>query len=325
MTQKSGGADDTTTKTTSAFLVQLGDAVASLRFANAQFALVQVSRGMGPRALEEWLASNDGCIWPRDDDKTRRRPQVVSPHYRAYLQSLVLIARDKPTAMMTMQSSSALSYSDYTLTVEAIIQGRPDRKSLERLATQQPHPCHVDILRSVPSNTAGILSHVSLTTSTSSSNSPPLPSKFFRRQLEAAGFPVLGKAEGSRSFRGHRLLMATVRLQVSFVKSQQQRGDDGYADDVVAAELESPALFTTLLDKEERVWQHRQRQDGSVEESSRRVSRLVGDYQSWRNRLGKHGVTRLGDGCCLLRHFPRHYRLVVVDVAKRVLPCPTRW
>ena len=260
------------------FLVKQGDAMVWLWYRHPQFAILQVSRGIGPRALEQWMARPEGVakVWCDEDDassslitvKKNEKPQVHSPHYRAYLQSLVLVIKDK-----TFLKEAFLSF---TLTVEAIIQGKPDAETLERLSNQ--HNCRVEIQRSVPSNTAGILSHVSLTTV-----SPPvLPSKFFRRHLEEAGFPILGKAEGSRSFRGHRLLMATVRLKVVFKTSNNyQESNEDEREQSVVVEIESPALFATLLDKEERFWQQRnpQRESPSGDQQAENQVSLPRAYE----------------------------------------------
>ena len=247
------------------FLARQGDASLWLRYRDQDFAIVQASRGMGPRALEIWFQDHSDMVWPDDDDddNTSDNPtkgikiRVLSPHYRAYLQNLVLVAKDKESLK---QSPS------FTITMHAVIQGIPQEDDLASLAEKD---CHVNILRSAPSNTAAFLSLVSLTTS----SFPVKESKFFRTKLMDAGFPILGKAEGSRSFRGQRLLMAGVRLQVMFENYPTEPTEAAAGafhenkrvrrSDVVLQD-ESPVSFATLLDKEERFWQQRHATDNDT-------------------------------------------------------------
>eukprot|EP00977_Amphora_coffeiformis_P026274 scaffold25307_cov168-Amphora_coffeaeformis.AAC.7 len=249
------------------FLAQQGDASLWLRYRNQDFAIIQISRGMGPRALEHWFQLHSDKVWQDDEDdeddggdtsdddginKGSITIRILTPHYRAYLQNIVLVARDKERAKR-LQS--------FTITMHAIIQGVPQQSDLATLAEQN---CHVAILRSSPSNTAGVLSLVCLTTS-----SPVTESKFFRNKLMDAGFPILGKAEGSRSFRGQRLLMSTVRLRAVFAKNptveaQSSNDNKGSRRFEVTLQDESPVSFAALLDKEERFWQQRHPTDDAA-------------------------------------------------------------
>lgn len=242
------------------FLAQHGDASLWLRYRDADFAIVGISRGMGPRALEQWFQRHGDQVWWPDNDHQPKQDQeedatvstrnekgikihVLSPHYRAYLQNLVWIARDKQCSLKKQSTSW------FTLTMHAIIQGIPNQHDLASLADKK---CHVHVLKSVPSNTAGFLSLVTLTT-----HSPVTQSKFFRTHMMEAGYPILGKAEGSRSFRGQRLLMSTVRLQVAWENSSTPSSSSSPKQSIILLEDESPASFVALLDKEERFWKQR--------------------------------------------------------------------
>ena len=299
------------------FMAEEGDASLWLRYQSHDFAILQISRGMGPRALERWFQLHGGAVWQKYDGidgdtryddgidgkgANKVRVRISSPHYRAYLQNLVLVARD---------SECAKRLRSFTITMHAIIQGIPQENDLALLAEQN---CHVAILRSVPSNTAGFLSLVSLTTS-----SPPVrESKFFRTRLMDAGFPILGKAEGSRSFRGQRLLMSTVRLHVVFTQDasaveapQVSVGDVESNVRHVVLRDGSPISFATLLDKEERFWQQRHPDDDATMATS-----VIALPQAYRDGYATFGNVTLTVSPAVM--IPRPGSLTLVELAERL-------
>ena len=305
------------------FLDKQGDASLWLRYRDEDYAILEVSRGMGPCGIQEWFQKHDNYtkVWP--DANIRKAVKILNPHYRAYLQGLVLVGRNPPQRPnKTKEEDKATAAApcrpqrnevvSYTMTIHAIIRGRPQDEDIAMLL-QEKH-IHLEVVRCVRSNTAGHLSWVSLTHTTS----PITQSKFFRLHMEEAGFPILGKAQGSRSFRGQRLLMAAMRLSVTW-----QTGDDDASSvdtqRTAVVENEPPTLFDTLLDKEERFWQQRQHASSGMTGTEDTASTTTAqDYEPTLPRAYQEGSVIFGGLTFLVTRdvmIPRPASLTLVECA----------
>ena len=229
------------------------------------YCILQVSRGVGPRTIGDvWLpvqAESDlflplavGDGGEADTTTTTATTTTlfathalqVSPHYKAYAQGLVLIARDL---------AAAHRVTAVTLTVHALCQGyfapgsdthlhhqlHASTKNIHATPNEVSH-CVVRGMAVAPSNTVGYISlelqnvapppkdeeeektNMDRSPPATSTNSttknktitPFLASRQFRKQLKAAGCPILGNAEDGKSFRGNPLCMAVVQLHFQF-------------------------------------------------------------------------------------------------------------
>jgi release factor glutamine methyltransferase len=262
-------ADSSCGKATGLLLAQQpGGASIHLRYQDHQYAILQISRGMGPRALEQWLAVQAASVWGHPlstrtvmipgllESSEQHKLRILSPHYRAYAQNLVLVER-RPSPSLPPPPPS------FVVTVHAILKGKLPTQSMNLSSAAngaQTASTRVRLLRSVPSNTAGNLSLVELTAAGDEEHS--MLARQFRLHLAEAGYPILGKAQGSQSFRGQALLMATTCLQVNW-KGTTPAMDPDAADvqstrtTTTTVVIDSPALFTSLLDREERFWHQR--------------------------------------------------------------------
>ena len=241
-----------------------------------------------------------------------------SPHYRAYHHNLVLLARDRnflvpqpptPPPANTMNNVNTDHHHHHHLhqlnvTLHCVVEGSPSKDHFQiRQGVDHKgnsgYTTDVKVLRRAPSNTAGWISLVEVcninhntirdhnndddtTTATSpshpkSSIKQPAPRQF-RKHLVAAGHPVLGNAEGAKSFRGNSLLMAAVKLRIEFMippnttttttTSATSSSSDSIIIDsanngnqpqvqVVECDCESPSQFAKILDQEEYFWNQR--------------------------------------------------------------------
>ena len=269
-------------------LAQVGDTTVSLRYQDRHTAILQVSRGLGPKALEAWLSKpeNARLIWPdiesgngndhneyTNGNHKPDRPVLLTPYYRAYIQSLVWLVRDRALLKRRSVDDDQPTFSAFSLNIHALVQGIPSEATIQSIHEQFPQ-VRIRALNSVPSNTAGHVSWLSLTITTSSSSSSSsssstlasgsLPSRYFRKLFLKFRHPILGKAEDSRSFRGNRLLMSMVELQVAVAK---RYGDNETNNThTITVQTDPPALFATIMAKEKRYWQ--MRHGNSADESN---------------------------------------------------------
>ena len=230
------------------------------------FAILQVSRGLGPRALQEWLIANtslcfptapgsDKETFPADNtptdtglsdkykqqqerkERASRTPVVASHHYRAYWRGLVLVAAN-PTVLDQITGLS--------LTTHCLVRGHW-LVGQERVLTDKDGLSSTAVSLAVsPSNTAGFLTMVSVR-NTKTTTGMSMGSRQFRKHLKGAGYPVLGNAEDATSFRGESLLLSAVELKVYWKKSEQP----------FTVTALSPPKLLDLMQREARFWKER--------------------------------------------------------------------
>jgi release factor glutamine methyltransferase len=223
--------------------------------------VLQVSRGTGPRALEEWIAVNQAicfapnhCSSSRHDEKSssqsrRKKPKpekpvLASPHYSAYAQSLVLIAR-RPQYLEHLHK--------VTLTIHCLVKGNLKQGTrLQWTVVINGNKCAIQgqTIKVAPSNTAGYITLLSVQNDhhlSTGSNSCIAP-RLFRKALKDIGYPVLGNAKDACSFRGESLCMSVVRLEFH-VSGMEERH--------YSICLSPAPRLRALLEREERFWRER--------------------------------------------------------------------
>jgi release factor glutamine methyltransferase len=198
------------------------------RFHDNKLAILEVSRGTGPRALQEWLnEQEEGCGFLL----------AGPPHYSAYAKSLVLIA----------QSDALTDIVSYKMYTHGLVKGYvEDAIEIKSIVDGKEHISHLSVNSVTRSNQLGFISHVTLTNLT---NMAP---RQFRRHCKQAGFPVLGSAKDACPFQGESLCLSTVQLDVTICTET-----DGEEMVVSVSTSPSPRL-QTIMDREERFWDKRQ-------------------------------------------------------------------
>jgi HemK-like putative methylase len=209
--------------------------------------VLQVSRGSGPRAVEEWVHSNISICFDITDDsaaeqeegRDQEKPVLASQFYSAYAQSLVLFVRSV--------SDLAHLNKHVRLTVYCLVKGHVEAEQI------LDHELRVDDVSSLtrtiimpisvsPSNSLGTISLVKV------SNLSPIHPRQFRRHLKAAGYPVLGRAKDSTPFRGESLCMGVTCLEFDMTST------DSSVRQNYMYELAVPTKFRTIVEREGRFW-----------------------------------------------------------------------
>lgn len=267
---------------------------------HGRFAILQVGRGMGPRALEEYLKTvqqedrRDGQQVSRLFGASHHRgpnpgaeeehPVLVNPFYSAYSQSLVLVMASKrylqdlrgPEYEQSLPNSSWRSEAAVQMTVQCLVEGTVSTEmTLYDKDTSRYRHCntHVTPMETVPSNGLGSMTLVQLRNGTaftgdgpSTPTAPPpttVRPRQFRLHLDEAGYPILGKAQGARSFRGEALCMAMVQLAFTIVPptDESSQAVPPSKPQRVIAQIDPPAKFRVLMDKEKQFWMARRIND----------------------------------------------------------------
>jgi release factor glutamine methyltransferase len=232
--------------------------------------IIQVSRGIGPRALLQWITANeDRCFSPleamhtsesetdSEDDpdqpmqtpppkriRTKEiKPVLANPHYSAYAKSLVLVARNHNVLKQLMS---------LRVTVHCLVKGYQKPRS-ELLCRNEiaggEYRTRATALAVAPSNTAG---HISLLSVYNDDMfQPSIAPRQFRRHLKSMGYPVLGNAKDAYSFRGEALCMSMVRLEFSAAGISK----------VQCVCIPPTPKLNTLMQREERFWRERRGQE----------------------------------------------------------------
>jgi release factor glutamine methyltransferase len=232
--------------------------------------IIQLSRGIGPRALLQWITANeDRCFSPLeamdtnesetdsedDPDQTIQtpppkrigtkeiKPVLANPHYSAYAKSLVLVARNRNVLKQLIS---------LRVTVHCLVKGYQKPRS-ELLCRNEiaggEYRTRAVALAVAPSNTAG---HISLLSAYNDDMfHPSIAPRQFRRHLKSMGYPVLGNAKDAYSFRGEALCMSMVRLEFSAAGISK----------VQCVCIPPTPKLNTLMQREERFWRERRGQE----------------------------------------------------------------
>lgn len=248
------------------------------------FCVLQISRGTGPRALEEWVAINEAiCFAPNhhlhDEESSSsscrkkgkpEKPVLASPHYSAYAQSLVLIAR-RPQYLEHLRK--------VTLTIHCLVQGNLKQGTrLQWNDVIDGKKCAIrgQTMEVAPSNTAGYIALLSVQNDhLSDSSSSWIAPRLFRKALKDMGYPVLGDAKDACSFRGESLCMSVVRLGFD-VSGMDERHH--------SIHLSPAPRLRTLLEREERFWRER---NGKAYESHDDGVAMPSEYASGTATFGE--------------------------------------
>lgn len=233
--------------------------------------ILSVARGKGPRALEEWIASNERLCFdqpscsqsPCDDslgdadhrcdeagkghvtnieqgDERRLCPTLVNPHNAACAHSLVLATRH-PSFL------KELTY--LRVTAHCLVKGHhPPGTELQLSNVIEGKSCRTDAicLEVIPSNSIG---HISLlATCVEHYQSTSFVPRQVQRHLQAGGWPVLGATRDCHPFRGEKMCLSVVGLD--FEVNGLDRRQSVFIPPV-------PRL-RNVLNKEGRFWRQRQ-------------------------------------------------------------------
>ncbi len=233
--------------------------------------ILSVTRGKGPRAVEEWIASNESlCFDPpvleyssgseANSDKELDEedqvsdleskavgidvlgisPVLVNPHNAACAHSLLLAARH-PSLL------SRLTY--LRVTVHCLVRGyhKPGTEIQLSNVMEGKH-CRTTAvcLEVVPSNSVG---HISLLVAyNNQQESTYIGPRQFQRHLQAGGWPVLGASRDCHAFRGEKMCLSTVSLDFEAEGIDQRQ----------SVSIPPVPKLRSVLHKEERFWRQRQ-------------------------------------------------------------------
>lgn len=248
----------------------------SIRRHGSDWAIVQVARGMGPRLLMEGARGAGG-----GDGSRVASPLVASPHYRAYLQNLVLVVQDEQVLLTSRTQRRQLTA--VRLTMHCLVEKSPSQDSFTLSSvtndpTGKMFKSNVTVRQRVPSRRLGSLAWIQIQNQVplEMETQPPqqqrhpvhpklriqaadmIRPKQFRRQLEAAGHAVLGNAEDAKAFRGHGLFMSAASLELEWTSSQQnEQGATITTTETIRVTLDPPSGWQAVLDKERRFWEER--------------------------------------------------------------------
>jgi release factor glutamine methyltransferase len=226
--------------------------------------VLQLSRGTETRTLLQWISNNgsdcfdfpelvyssDSEMDEGEDEPSLKRertrvidPVLANPHYSAYAQSLVLVAR-KPCFLKLLV--------DLRITVHCLVKGyhRPNselqcRSSIGGKECRTKATC----LEVVPSTTAGYISL--LAAHNEQKKSPWIAPRQFRRHLQAGGWPILGNAKEAYTFRGEPLCLSTVRLEFLALGIETKQ----------CVCIPPASKLRALLEREERFWREKRGQE----------------------------------------------------------------
>jgi HemK-like putative methylase len=226
--------------------------------------ILSVTRGNGPRVVEEWILSNESQCFDRpalayssdsetnsDREKEREEqdlqdegactnPVLANPHNAACAHSLILAARH-PSLL------KELTY--LRVTVHCLVKGyHPPGTEIQFSNIIERRKCQTraTCLEVAPSNSAG---HISLLVAhNSETDSTHIGARQFRRHLGAGGWPVLGAARDCYAFRGEKMCLSVVGLDFQ-AKGIQNRQ---------AVTIPPVPKLRRVLEKEERFYKQRQ-------------------------------------------------------------------
>lgn len=227
--------------------------------------ILSVSRGNGPRIVEQWIVANESQCFDRpaleyssgsegnsdreesdlqEDEEMLKinciNPVLANPHNAACAHSLLLAAR-YPSLL------KELTY--IRVTVHCLVKGfhRPGTE-IELANVMERRKCRTTAtcLEVAPSNSVG---HVSLLVAhNSEKDSTYIGARQFRLHLRAGGWPVLGAARDCCAFRGEKMCLSVVSLdfQAKGIENRQ------------SVTIPPVPKLRRILEKEERFFRQRQ-------------------------------------------------------------------
>lgn len=243
--------------------------------------VLSVARGNGPRAVEEWISSNESLcfdhpllaystcsdsdgnsdkglneadqeqeqeqelkpsIQTTGEDDVVISPVLVNPHNAACAHSLLLAARH-PSCLQQLRY--------LRVTAHCLIKGyhRPGTE-IQLANVMEGRRCRTTAicLEVVPSNSVG---HISLLVAyNDQEGSTFIAPRQFQRHLQAGGWPVLGGTRDCHTFRGEKMCMSVVGLDFEATGSGMERRQ--------SISIPPVPKLRSVLEKEERFWRQRQ-------------------------------------------------------------------
>ena len=236
------------------------------------WSVLSVSRGNGPRRVEEWILANESLCFEEPmlscssdseenadtrgypDKMTLSQPQaetavqlvtpvLANPHNAAYAHSIVLAPRH-PVLL------KGLAY--IRVIVHCLVKGYHQvGGTIEMTSTLSGKKCHTSAvcLAVVPSNSVG---HISLLAAYNDvTKSKHIAPRQFQRHFQGAGWPILGATRDCYPFRGEKMCLSVVCLEfeVEGVKHRQ------------SISMPPVPKLRRVLEKEERFWKEKQGMD----------------------------------------------------------------
>ena len=234
--------------------------------------VLSVSRGNGPRRVEEWILANESLCFEEPmlsyssdsqdheekrghpDNMTLLQPQVATtgklvtpvlanPHNAAYAHSIVLAPRH-PALL------KGLTY--LRVIVHCLVKGYHQvGGTIELTSTLCGKKCYTSAicLDVVPSNSAG---HISLLAAYNDvTRSMHIAPRQFQRHFQGAGWPILGATRDCFPFRGEKMCLSVVGLEFEAEGIEHRQ----------SISMPPVPKLRRVLEKEERFWKEKQGMD----------------------------------------------------------------